>query len=97
MKNILYLSIINLIITFSCCQEEEPCPTCFDNIVSCKVNGKDWVSNCISNDPLFGCSAVRCYYSFNLARGLDFSAVNDRDNSGITLDQGSAWGGEIRN
>ncbi len=85
--------LFSFLFLFSSCHEEDPCPTCFIKIVRCKVNGQDWVSNCISNDPLFGCSSVRCYYSYNEKKGLDFSAVNDMNNSGIGLDQFSAWGG----
>ncbi|MBK9631660.1 MAG: hypothetical protein IPO62_11440 [Saprospiraceae bacterium] len=75
------------------CRKEYPCPTCFESIITCKVNGKEWKTNCVSNDPLFGCRAVRCYYSYNEERGLDFSGVNDNNKTGLTLDQASAWGG----
>jgi len=75
------------------CRNDEPCSKCFESIVTCKVNGKEWHSNCISEDPIFGCRAVRCHYSYNTEKGLDFSGVNDKNNTGLTLDQASAWGG----
>ncbi|MFN8280122.1 MAG: hypothetical protein U0V49_07545 [Saprospiraceae bacterium] len=80
---------------FSCCQGEDPCPACFKDIVRCKVNGKEWVSNCVSNDPLFGCKAVRCDYSYNQDKGLSLSAIDDSNNSGISLNQFSGFGGGI--
>lgn len=80
---------------FYSCREDETCPNCFKDFVRCKVNGKEWESNCVSNDPLFGCRAVRCDYSYNLKRGLSISAINDANSSGISLNQFSAWGGGI--
>lgn len=82
-----------IFILISSCTDEDPCPRCFEDIVTCKVNGKEWRSHCISNDPLFGCRAVDCHYYFTEGNGLDMSAVNSNDHSSIILDQGSAWGG----
>ncbi len=82
-----------ILFMFSCCQNENPCPTCFKDIVRCKVNGKEWVSYCVSNDPLFGCKAVRCYYYYNDDGGLDFSASFESQNGGIILDKAPFNGG----
>lgn len=76
----------------SSCQEEDPCPRCFEDIVTCKVNGKEWRSNCISNDPLFGCSSINCYYYIKDNFGLDFSASSDNNNTAINLDQNTGNG-----
>jgi len=96
MKNYYHIIIPFITISvmvLSSCQEEDPCPRCFEDVVTCKVNGKEWRSNCISNDPLFGCRAIDCHYSYNEEKGLSLEAGNSKNSSGLTLDQGSAWGG----
>lgn len=83
-----------ILVLFICsCTDEDPCPRCFEDIITCKVNGKVWQSNCISTDPLFGCRAINCHYSYNEEKGLSLEAGNSKNSSGLTLDQGSAWGG----
>jgi len=57
------------------------------------VNGKEWKSNCVSNDHLFGFRAVSCYYYYNDGCGLNLNAGNSILNSGIGLNQLSAFGG----
>ncbi|MCC6815509.1 MAG: hypothetical protein IT267_03740 [Saprospiraceae bacterium] len=93
MKNVIYFLSLTITLLFSCCKEDDPCPTCFDNIVRCKVNGKDWVSNCVSNDPLFGCKAVTTYYYVQDGCGLNLSATNDILNTGVSINQHSSRGG----
>ncbi len=85
------LSVIFILI--SSCANEDPCPRCFEDIVTCKVNGKEWRSNCISNDPLFGCRAIDCHYYYTEGNGLDMAAGNSNDHSNLTLDQFGAYGG----
>ncbi len=81
-------------IALTSCTPDEPCPTCFEDIVRCKVNGKKWVSNCKSDIPfVFGCSSVGCYYYYYEEKSLNLSARNDDQNSGISIDQSSRWGG----
>jgi hypothetical protein len=92
MKNLIYLFGLYIIILASC-DPDEPCPTCFEDIVRCKVNGKDWVSNCKSTNPLFGCSSVRCYYYYKTDYDLSISSVNDKDDIRIGMDQSSSDGG----
>lgn len=75
------------------CRKEYPCPTCFESIITCKVNGKEWKSNCVSNDPLFGCRAVSCYYYYNSDFSLDFFAGNSDNNSTLVMNQYSINGG----
>lgn len=91
------LKIIQILLLISsllyACNDDEVCPKCHKDFVICKVNGIKWRSNCISNEPLFGCRDVSCYYYIKDDFGLNLSAGNSNNNSGITLDQGSAWGG----
>jgi len=96
MKN--YYNIIIPFITISVmllssCQEEDPCPRCFEDIVTCKVNGKEWRSNCISNDPLFGCRAVTCYYYYKEGAGLDLNSTSDLENITFSIGKASIDGG----
>ncbi len=73
------------IVILSSCNKEDPCPSCFEDVVTCKVNGKEWRSNCISNDPLFGCRAVNCYYYIKDDYGLNLLAGNINPNSGLEI------------
>ncbi|HMW38776.1 MAG: hypothetical protein K1X68_05910 [Saprospiraceae bacterium] len=73
-----------ILFMFSCCQNEDPCPTCFKDIVRCKVNGKEWVSNCASNDPLFGCNSIKTKYN-NDPPFFEFLAFNDKLGDGFHL------------
>ena len=82
-----------IFILISSCADEDPCPRCFEDIVTCKVNGKEWRSNCISNDPMFGCRVIVCHYSFNETKGLNLIAGNSSNHSSIGLFQFSSWGG----
>ncbi len=82
-----------MLCTFVHCHEDDPCPTCFKDIVRCKVNGREWVSNCVSNDPLFGCNASSCYYYFLSGNGFDLNSTNDQNNTGLVLRKTSQTGG----
>ncbi|NOT35889.1 MAG: hypothetical protein HOP11_00765 [Saprospiraceae bacterium] len=95
MKNIIYSLSLTITLLFSCCKEEEPCSTCFENVVRCKINGKDWVSNCKSNDPLFGCWDLLCYYYFRSGNGFEIRANSSVDNNSININVFSANGGLI--
>lgn len=78
---------------FYSCKEDETCPNCFKDFVRCKVNGKEWESNCVSNDPLFGCDPITCYYYIKDDYGFSLHAGSSNDNNGISLIQASGWGG----
>lgn len=91
MKSNLKIMHILLLISslFYACNDDEVCPKCNKDFVICKVNGIKWRSNCISNEPLFECRDVICYYYIKDDFGLNLTAGNSNNNSGITLDQGS--------
>ena len=85
MNTYLKFVICVIFILISSCADEDLCPRCFEDIVTCKVNGKEWRSNCISIDPLFGCKAVNCYYYIKDDYGLNLLAGNDNPSSGLEI------------
>lgn len=92
--NIYFKFVIYIVsILISSCADEDPCPRCFEDIVTCKVNGKEWRSNCISNDPLFGCRSITTHYYIYNGNSLNISALNDHNNSGIRIDYSGINGG----
>ena len=89
-----FIFVIGIIfILISSCTVEDPCPRCFEDIVTCKVNGKEWRSNCISNDPLFGCRPITTHYYIYDGKSLSISAINDQNNNGIRIDYSGKKGG----
>ncbi len=84
MKKLIYLFGLFITILASC-DPDEPCPTCFEDVVRCKVNGEKWVSNCKSSNPLFGCESIDCYYYFKDNNTLNLSSGSYLNNSGISL------------
>ena len=82
-----------IFILISSCADEDPCPRCFEDIVTCKVNGKEWQSNCISHDPLFGCTSVGCYYYFRDDHSMTLNSIDDLANINIEISQSKLTGG----
>ena len=93
--NFKYVILIIIVLFICSCNNEAPCPRCFEDIVTCKVNGKEWRSNCISTDPLFGCRPITTHYYIYDGKSLSLSALNDMKNSGIRIDYSGKFGGII--
>lgn len=91
--NLKYIIHIILVLYIYSCSDEDPYPRCFEDIVTCKVNGKEWRSNCMSNDPLFGCRSVTCYYYIKSGYGFDLNISNDKENTGLVITKNSFNGG----
>lgn len=85
MKILKFFSFVISLIILTCCNKNfggiEPCDNCSTNIFQCKLNGKDWKSDCIP-DPLFRCNSIIVEY-YASDKYLGVIAVNDQINEGM--------------
>ena len=78
MKKLLLLILLPLLLAASC-KKDEP-ENLYSNYVSCKVNGKDWKSNC-TDDILLGCSSIDCLFSWSFPKNIQLYSVNKEEKS----------------
>jgi hypothetical protein len=83
MKNLLSLLALPILLAASC-NKDEP-ENLYSNYVSCKVNGKEWKSNCADN-IVFGCPATDCLFSWSYPKSIYLYAPDYKNKSEMYFD-----------